>query len=157
MPNKDRTALSESVPAERKKAILAPSGTYSWRAKAGVGLVLLMTALAIGSLTGYRSVLQTQAKVVIDEGRFAELRTFLPARGTVGYLSDTSGSRESVRRYYLTQYSLAPVVVAPDATRELVVANFSSPSAIVRLADAQGLTVKKDFGNGVALLTRRTR
>jgi hypothetical protein len=69
-------------------------------------------------------------------------------------LSDTSGSKESVRRYYLTQYSLAPVVVAPDANRELVVANFSSASAIVRLAGAQGLTVEKNFGNGVALLRR---
>jgi hypothetical protein len=153
MRNGDRTTLSDKLPPKDK---LAPriSGTYPWRAKAGVGLVLLMAVLAMGTLAGYRAVLQKQPTVVIDEQRFAELRTVLPPRGIVGYLSDTSGSKESVRRYYLTQYSLAPVVVAPDANRELVVANFSSASAIVRLAGAQGLTVEKNFGNGVALLRR---
>ncbi len=145
----DRAALSRVKETE----LLSP-GTYPWRAKAGVGLVLLMAVLAMGTLDGYRAVLQKQPAVVIDEQRFAELRTLLPARGVVGYLSDTSGNQESVRRYYLTQYSLAPVVVAPDANRELVVANFSSASAIIRLADAQGLTVEKNFGNGIALLRR---
>ena len=153
MRNGDRTTLSDKLSSKGK---IAPriSGTYPWRAKAGIGLVLLMAVLAMGTLAGYRAVLQKQPAVVIDEQRFTELRTLLPARGIVGYLSDTSGSQESVRRYYLTQYSLAPVVVAPDANRELVVANFSSASSIVRLADAQGLTVEKNFGNGVALLRR---
>jgi hypothetical protein len=95
--------------------------------------------------------------VIVDEQRFASLRAVLPPRGIVGYLSDTGGNQDSLRRYYLTQYSLAPVVVAPDANRELVIANFSSPSAIATLADAQGLSVEKDFGNGVALLKRRPR
>ena len=77
--------------------------------------------------------------------------------GTVGYLSDIAPEQESVRKYYLTQYFLAPVVVAPDTKRELVVANFESPSAIAALASANGLTVQRDFQNGVALLRRKGR
>jgi hypothetical protein len=115
-----------------------------------------MAVLAMGTELGYRSVLQKQAAVVIDEHRFAELRTLLPPRGVIGYLSDTNGSQASVRRYYVTQYSLVPLVVAPDANYELVVANFSSASAIAGLANAHGLTVEKDFGNGVALLRRHS-
>jgi hypothetical protein len=157
MPNGERSARFDKAPAKGSKTAPLSPGAYPWRAKAGIGLVMLMAVLAMGTLVGYRSVLQKQAVVVIDERRFAGLRTLLPTRGIVGYLSDSGGSQESVRRYYLTQYSLAPVVVAPDSNREMVVANFSSPSAIVRLADAQGLTVEKDFGNGVALLRRRPR
>ena len=152
MRNGDRTAPS----AKGTEAPLT-SGAYSWRAKAGIGFVLLMAIQAIGTLAGYRSVLQRQPIVIIDEQRFAALRTVLPPRGIVGYLSDTGGNQDSLRRYYLTQYSLAPVVVAPDANRELVIANFSSPSTIARLADEHGLSVERDFGNGVALLKRRPR
>ena len=151
MRSQDQTALSRGKETEP----LNP-GAYSWRARVGVGLVLLMAVLAMGTQLGYRSVLQKQAAVVIDEQRFAELRTLLPPRGVIGYLSDTSGSQASVRRYYLTQYSLVPLVVAPDSDHERVVANFSSASAIAGLANAHGLTVEKDFGNGVALLRRRS-
>jgi hypothetical protein len=157
MRNGDPTALPDSLPAKGKQTARLTPGTYPGRAKTGVGLVLLMAVLALGTILGYRSVAQSQATVVVDERRFAALRSLLPPRGIVGYLSDTSGSKESVRRYYLTQYSLAPVVVAPDSNREQVVANFSSSSAIAALADTRGLTVEKDFGNGVALLRRRPR
>ena len=54
----------------------------------------------------------------------------LPARGTIGYLSDTGGIGQDPRALYLTQYFLAPVVVAADAGHRLVVANFASRASI---------------------------
>ena len=130
----------------------------SWRAKAATAVVLLMATLAVGTLFGYRTVMQSAGmdEITLDEQRFDGLRRALPRRGVVGYLSDMGGGREGVRAYYRTQYFLAPLVVAPDAGRELVVANFSSSLVVADFAAAHSLEVTRDFGNGVALL-RRTR
>jgi len=127
---------------------------YSWRTKASIGVVLLMAALAAGTLAGFRFVTQNVSKdeITLDEQRFEALRKTLPSRGVVGYVSDRENEADSVRGYYRTQYYLAPLVVASDPGRELVVANLSSPSIVAAFAAAHGLRVTKDFGNGVALL-----
>jgi len=127
------------------------------RERAAVGIVLAMGVLAICTLIGYCRVLvgtpADASGIVMDAQRFRGVRTALPPRGTVGYLSDTAGRKA----YYLTQYYLAPVVVAPDSGHEIVVANFASPSAIGKVAAANGLTVERDYANGVALLRRPPR
>jgi len=116
--------------------------------------VLLMATLAVGTLASYRTVMRIAAtdEIALDEQRFERLRSALPRRGIIGYLSDRGAGRDGVRAYYRTQYYLAPLVVAPDAGRELVVANFSSPFTVAEFAAAHGLSVAQDFGNGVALL-----
>jgi hypothetical protein len=93
----------------------------------------------------------------MNEDRFTGIRAILPPRGTIGYLSDTAGQAESTRDYYLTQYFLAPTVIAPDTVHEFVVANFISGSSITAVALSRGLTVERDFSNGVALLRRGPR
>jgi hypothetical protein len=94
--------------------------------------------------------------IAMDASRFRGLRESLPRRGVVGYLSDVSGKLESDKAYYLTQYYLAPVVVAPDAAHEIVVANFASRPAMTAAAVGHGLVVERDYSNGVALLCRRS-
>ena len=134
---------------------------YPPRDKAGIAIVLLMAGLAAGTLAGYRSVLRQETDrsdlITLDSQRFEGLRAILGPRGLVGYLDDTGGRPGSPRAYYLTQYSLAPVVVAADAAHELVVANFSTASSIHAVAAANGLTVVHDFNNGVALLKRTAK
>jgi len=131
----------------------APSDLERQRTQLGIAIILCMALFALGTLWGYRGFLQQSRETdaaVRNESRFAGLRAVLPPRGTLGYLSDTD-TRED---YYLAQYFLAPLVIAPDTQRELVVANFTSPSAISGLAAARGLAVVRDFGNGVALLEK---
>ena len=127
---------------------------YSWRAKLGIALIFFMTLLALGTLAGYRAALQRNGAqadaAILNAPRFEGLRSILPHRGTVGYLSDT----DELEDYYLTQYFLAPVVVAHDAQQDLVVANVRSPAAIAKLAAAHNLTVVRNFQNGIALLRR---
>jgi hypothetical protein len=86
------------------------------------------------------------------ESRFAELRRWLPPFGAVGYVSD----RPDVRELYLTQYSLAPVVVDPSGHRELIVGNFFDAGLGAQLVERGGLVVR-DFGEGLVLLRRRDR
>lgn len=138
---------------------------YDGRARGGIAIILLMSALAVCTLAAYYSAVIRDARrdtsppggIIMDEQRFTGIRAILPPRGTVGYLSDTGGRRENPKAYYLTQYFLAPVVIAPDTAHELVVANFASGSAIRTLAASHGLRGEKDFSNGVALLRRDSR
>jgi len=147
-------------PVRRRAQVEISPGSYPWRARAGIAIILLMSALAVCTLASYYSLPKRDDTdprgIIIDEDRFAGIRAVLPTRGTIGYLSDTGGKRQNPRAYYLTQYFLAPVVVAPDTAHELVVANFASPSAIATLAAANGFRVERDFSNGVALLRRRS-
>jgi len=135
----------------------ASTGGYSLRAQAGIALVLLMVMLAIGTLAGYRAALQQHPSASPGERRFEALRAVLPARGTVGYLTDMGPWQQNQEPYYLAQYSLAPVVIAPDPNHELVVANCTSSGAVGEIAAANGFTVERDLGNGVALLRRLGR
>jgi hypothetical protein len=136
---------------------------YPKRANAAIAVVLLMSAFAVCTLASFYSRVKQgagqPAGIVMNEDRFTGIRAILPPRGTIGYLSDNgggpAGSAQNTRAYYLTQYFLAPVVVAADTAHELVIANFASRSAIAALAAANGLTVESDFSNGVALLRRR--
>lgn len=133
---------------------------YPGRARAAITVILIMSALAIYTLAVYCPLVGPDTGesggIVMDETRFAALRTVLPSRGTVGYLSDTGGRQKAPRDYYLTQYFLAPVVVAPDIAHDLVVANFASPTAIAAIAASRGFRIEKTFSNGVALLRRES-
>jgi hypothetical protein len=120
-----------------------------------------MGALALCTFASYAAVVlrghSNSSGIGMDANRFRSLREDLPARGVVGYLSDTTEGLEGARTYYLTEYYLAPVVVARDPGHELVVANFASPDAVAVAAAAHDLIVMRDFGNGVALLRRVSR
>lgn len=134
-------------------------GNYGWRARTAVSTILLMSALAVCTLASYSSRVKRDTwipgGILMNEERFTGIRAILPPRGTVGYLGDTGGRRENAQAYYLTQYFLAPVVVAPDTAHDLVVANFASRSAMAAFAASNGFIVESDFLNGVAVLRKR--
>jgi hypothetical protein len=131
------------------------------RARAGIAIILLMGVFALLTFASYAAVILrgggTADGIAMDANRFRSLREALPARAVVGYLSDNTEAMEGARAYYLTQYYLAPVVVARDPAHELVIANFASPAAVAAATTAHDLTVTRDFGNGVALLRRASR
>lgn len=86
----------------------------------------------------------------LSDKRFAALKSYMPARGVVGYIGVSGESATS--DYYLTQYALAPLVVDRSTSHELVVGNF--PNGRLPQFPSQ-LEVAKDFGNGVVLLTNK--
>ena len=131
------------------------------RSAMGIAIILLMGVFALLTFTAYVAVVVrgggNSGRIDMNANRFRSLREDLPARGVVGYLSDSPEGIEGTRAYYLTQYYLAPVVVAQDPAHELVIANFSSPAAVGAAAAAHHLAVMRDFANGVALLHRVSR
>jgi hypothetical protein len=83
----------------------------------------------------------------------------LPPRGVVGYASDGwSGNSfttvEALQDYFLTQYSLAPVIVLRGTDLSIVVGNYPADSTAEPAAGRTypaGLLVRRDLGNGVVL------
>jgi hypothetical protein len=88
-------------------------------------------------------------EITLHERRMVPLRGHLPTRGIVGYLSDETDENQAAKRLYLTQYTLAPVLVERGASRPLVVGNFTQPLAA--RTNTRGLVVVRDFGGGLVL------
>ena len=89
-----------------------------------------------------------------SDERFAEVKTFLPRRGVIGYIGERdAGERGALARgdYYLAEYALAPLVVDDSPNHALVLGNFPD-APLPALADLQ---LVKDFGNGVALFANK--
>ncbi len=92
---------------------------------------------------------------VATEGRLRDLAQALPAEGHVGYISDETlpnWGYVGTKRYYLTQYAVAPTVVEMGITRDLIIGNFKNfdPNRI-----PGNLVVVHRFENGLILFRAR--
>jgi hypothetical protein len=95
-----------------------------------------------------------------QDERLRPLREHLPPRGVVGYTSDgwNGGSFttvEALQDYFLTQYSLAPVIVLRGTDLPIVVGNYPADATTEPAAGRAypaGLVVRRDLGNGILLL-----
>jgi hypothetical protein len=63
------------------------------------------------------------------------------------------GPRLAFKRYLLTQYALLPAIVLADIQGALVVGNFEASDSRDSAA-TRGLTLIRDFGDGVMLFRR---
>jgi hypothetical protein len=93
------------------------------------------------------------------ESRFDDLKDALPARGIIGYATDTPSedvfsNPEATAFFYVAQYALAPLIVANDPERELVIGNFHRPPALPPGGD-EAWSVSRDFGDGLYILRPR--
>lgn len=86
--------------------------------------------------------------------RFSTLRTMLPNRGVIGYITDPGVSPADANakaEFYLTQYALAPVIVSASPDSHYVIGNFHQPISTGSLQD-RGFKLIREFGSGIALL-----
>jgi hypothetical protein len=129
------------------------------RMRLGVCLIILFALVSNMRLLG-RAVHDLTALTQPDEiteyeARFKQLKQVLPPHARVGYVTDArrqdgeSRSRPFMR-YLLTQYALLPVIVLRDSHQPLIVGNFYSANGI-DAETTRGLTLIRDFGNGVML------
>jgi hypothetical protein len=133
----------------------------SLRVRVALGLLIVYASVAnvrlLGSALRDLTDIGRLDEISRYEVRFQELRHALPSRARVGYVADPAaednGSRLAFKRYLLTQYALLPTIVLRDVRGALVVGNFDAPDGVGG-ATAQGLTLIRDFGDGVALFRR---
>lgn len=131
------------------------------RVGAAVGLVLVV-ALASGLelLRGFALSQRgrpTRDAVSVYLRRFEPLKPFLVHEETVGYFCGLSpealkADSRALAGYYLAQYALAPVIVANDLDRPVIVGNFGPGQASPEVLQRFGLTAVRNLGNNVFLL-----
>ena len=92
-----------------------------------------------------------------DEMRLGRIKKMLPAHGVVGYTSDDSEIDESVawRRFAMTQYSLAPLIIERNTKHDLIIGVFQDPGAIPSIVAKKNLRIVEQFDKGVVLLQKK--
>jgi hypothetical protein len=124
-----------------------------------LALVLIVLTAAVSVYTMIVSPPPPGPDVTAHEQRFAGVHRALPRDGTVGYVSDIDplSGIGFLQEYYLTQYTLAPVVVDRRPEGALVIGNFSSPTGMRQALAMHALSAKYNFGDGVLLFGPKAR
>ena len=90
------------------------------------------------------------------ENRFSGILELLPKFGVVGYFSDKfDDPNHDTKAFYLTQYAIAPTIVVREKNRPLVIGNFKDAEVRTEEFEKYGLSLSKDFKNGVMLFVRK--
>ena len=127
-----------------------------------VALLALLSAINFYGITAEAAGPNADVyKIGEQAARFHDLMSALPATGIVGYVSDVPPDQNLAAVLYSgAQYTLAPRLVtdrnlAPSA--EWVIGDFSKPLDMVQFGKERGLTLVRDFGNGVVLYRSQGR
>jgi hypothetical protein len=106
---------------------------------------------------GYADLYQIGAQ----QDRLQDAAATLPPGITAGYLSDVPlADTQGAAAFGAARYGLAPrLLVTLEGGRkpEWVVGNFTRPGDAARAGAEQGLSVFKDYGNGIVLFRRQVR
>lgn len=139
-----------------------------------VGLLLLLAVTLYANLHLLYARIQLypdlppQDPVSIHEQRIRQVGKILPSVREVGYVTTVENERlflderhfrdvEHLAQYYLTQYTLAPVIVRNTPDEPLVVGNFLDGPPNPEWIRRNGLTPRRDFGDGVVLYRKEGR
>ena len=124
---------------------------------------LAIVALVVSALTNIRFFQREmkRARAAPEGGithqfleRFAEFRQQLPARGTLGYLSQSAPDTDpqlAVNRLGLSRYAVVPCLLEPHTDQAWVLFDADDPQAVPQQAAQQGWQLVADAGNGLKL------
>lgn len=125
-----------------------------------VRLTLAMAALGLVCAVSFAKSMRTVASASAQKAgtplvqALNQMRTALPPSGTVGYIDSGNNDPVTLQNYYLTQYSLAPLVVTRSEDADWVIGNFSAPGSSPQKPD--DLVAVHDFGNGIVLFSKKS-
>ncbi len=96
---------------------------------------------------------RTQAfGVAAFQNRFSDFPKPIQPHTVYGYFSDNAPNDPSaLAEFHLTQYTLAPAIVRPSVTENLVIVNYHSKQLDMRLLQANHLRPVRNVGTGVTL------
>jgi len=139
---------------------------YVRRAKVALALLILLVfvsdayfALATHIFSHITTI--PSDEVSLYERRLETLKQILPQRAFLGYVGDTDvGDTDDLRvelfmkRYVLTQYILAPLIIIRRADLPIVIGDFHDTHSYAVIPKRNGLVLIRDLGNGVQLFRR---
>src|SRR5215471_7224245 len=134
---------------------------YVRRAKVALALLILLVfvsdayfALATHIFSHITTI--PSDEVSLYERRLETLKQILPQRAFLGYVGDTDDLRVELfmKRYVLTQYILAPLIIIRRADLPIVIGDFHDTHSYAVIPKRNGLVLIRDLGNGVQLFWR---
>jgi len=129
---------------------------YASRVKVTLGLLMLLLFVSDLYCVFSQDLFNVPAiysdQVSVYQKRFESLKQALPRRALLGYIGHRDP--QARKRYYLTQYALAPLVVANTDTLPVIVGDFPDLDSARLSRKNNGLVLVQEFGNGVQLFQR---
>lgn len=103
-------------------------------------------------VAGAYSHVSASYTVQVFESRFGDLPRAATPQSVYGYFSDNRPDDPSDQaEFYLSQYTMAPAILTTSINQRDVIVNLHSAQPNLQALAARGLTVVRNFGNGILL------
>ena len=120
-----------------------------------IGAALVSNAHLLFQISQFAESQEGQDGVSELQQRLLQLAPSLPAHGPVGFVSDLPpGDTTGDAEFHVAQYALSPRLMVRGVEAPVVVGSVHAAGAAQEMAGRQGLTVVRDFGNGLVLFGR---
>jgi len=133
-----------------------PRVEYPFATKAGVLLAAGLALWGVVEYFGFESSYQQQNsdpyQIAAQSARFESFREVVARDAVLGYLTDVAP--DSVAEdimFQSAQYALAPRILERATSYRSVLGNFTHPEDFAAIGRQHGLSLERDFGNGVVL------
>ena len=133
-----------------------PRVEYPFATKAGILVAAVLALWGVlgyfGSEGSYQEQYRDPFQIAAQSARLEGFRDAVAADAVLGYLTDAApGSAVSDSMFLSAQYTLAPRLLAKKTDAQQVLGNFTRPGDFAALGRQYGLSLDRDFGNGVVL------
>jgi hypothetical protein len=110
-----------------------------------------------GFETAYQRQSRDPYQVAAQAARLEGVAALVPEDAILGYVTDMEMENLSARvMFNSTQYTLAPRILRQDTNAVRVLGNFARPADFGDLGRRQGLSIERDFRNGIVLFRRES-
>jgi hypothetical protein len=132
---------------------------YPPRVRVGVALAVALSMWGVVEYFGFETAYQKQSRdpyqVVAQAARLQGLLALVPEDAVLGYVTDLEpGSVPALAMFNTAQYTLAPRILRQDTAQTRVLGNFARPADFGALGRQHGLSIERDFQNGIVLFRR---
>jgi hypothetical protein len=148
-----------------------PRVEYPFITKAGILVAALLALWGVLGYFGFEGSYQEQYRdpfqIAAQSARLESFRDAVAADAVLGYLTDAApGSEVSDAMFLSAQYTLAPRLLVKETSAketndkgtngkktnyQQVLGNFTRPGDFAAIGRQYGLSLQRDFGNGVVL------
>jgi hypothetical protein len=133
--------------------------SYPLRVRAGVAAAVALSMWGVVEYFGFETANQRQSRdpyqVAAQATRLDGIPALVPEDAVLGYVTDLEpGSVGAMAIFNATQYTLAPRILRQDAAQSRVLGNFAHPADFSALGRQHGLSIERDFHNGIVLFRR---
>jgi hypothetical protein len=132
---------------------------YPPRVRVGVARAVALSMWGAVEYFGFETAYQKQSRdpyqVAAQAARLQGVLALIPEDAVLGYVNDLEpGSVPALAMFNAAQFTLAPRILRQDTAQTRVLGNFARPADFGALGRQQGLSIERDFQNGIVLFRR---